>query len=154
MLWLNECMEVSLQIGSSYTYIIYLPHSRIECLFVRVNTRTIVSKNTSKYFFFNVILHTCHIQYGEEMIWYFIDFQKCSTWHLYLLEINLASLFLLFGERAEKWECAQRWMEKLYKLHKNNTIFIRTNCHREAAPSCPQLSTAAKVLFYSVKITI
>lgn len=71
---------------------------------------------------------------------------------IYLLEINLPILFLLSGERAEKWGCAQR-----DKRQKNNTVFIWANWthrHREAAPSCPWLSTAAIELFFSVKMAV
>lgn len=90
-----------------------------------------------------------NIQYAKWRKWYVIDFLRRSTWHLYLLEINLASLFLLFGERAEKWERTPRWMEELYKPKKNKTIFMSCNCHRESASSCLQPSTAATKLFHS-----
>lgn len=43
---------------------------------------------------------------------------------IYLLEINLAILFLLSGERAEKLGCAQRRLEKFDERRENNTIFI------------------------------
>ncbi len=110
--------------SSCFTSIIFLPNSH-RFLFVHVKTQAVATSRFLKvpskkherniffscYFSWNhsfAFLHTWRIQYAKKRMWYFIDFQKFSTWHLCLLEINPASLFLLFGDRGEKWECSQR----------------------------------------------
>lgn len=82
------------------------------------------SQNQRQYLFFNiklpiVILHTWQYSVfkGEKVIFHWFSKVLNLTFMENILEINLASLFLLFGKRAKKWECTQRWMEKLYKLH-------------------------------------
>lgn len=114
--------------------------------------------------------------FGSLLLYHYLTFAFLHTWYIcmqrrksdislifsaqpdiYLLEINLAILFLLLGERAEKWGCAERRMEKFDKRQKNKTVFIWANwthCHREAAPSCPWLSTAAIELVFSVKMAV
>lgn len=130
-------VEMNLQTASSYTsqWFFYVINRKLNIFSAKLFSGVLV---------ISLLLFFIHgdIQYAEGRGWYFIDFQKCSTWHLYRLEINLASLFLLFGERAEKWECTQRWMGKLYKLHKIipfSTALTATGKQPPHVPNCQQL---------------